>query len=66
VACVHGVAHKVTSPPQGLLKTDANSATLHWVLSMKKSKEKYKCEKEISPQKIEILFFFFNIISQTI
>lgn len=48
VACFHGVAHKVTSPLQGLLKRDANSPMLHWVLSMQKSEEKCKCEKAIS------------------
>lgn len=52
VVCVHGVAHTVTCPLRGLLKTDANSATLHWVSSMQKSEEKSKCEKEISPQKL--------------
>lgn len=60
VACLRGVAHKVTSPPQGVLKTDSNSAASHGVLSVQTSEQKSKCEKEISPpQKSLNAFFFF-------
>lgn len=46
VAGVGEVAHKVTSPPQGLPKIDVYSAVLHWAFSKQKLDHKSKCEKE--------------------
>lgn len=60
-----GVAHKVTSPPQGLPKIGVYSALLHWVLSKQKLEHKSKCEKESFPKNSASCWFgvFFPISS---